>query len=295
MKEMTGPELLALLRSRKGSLRASREEGRREFSRLYHEFDSGQPLRLEPVQAGGVPGLWIAAPEARQDRAVLFFHGGGFMNGSADDHGELCGHLSRLTRARVLSLNYRLAPENPFPAAVEDGHAAYAWLIRQGLGPDNVALAGISAGGTLALATMLKAKQTGLPLPAAGLLMSPAPNMRFPGASIKANAATDWLTPDRLGAIQKLYLAGHDPDDPLASPVRGDLRGLPPLLVQAGEAELLVDDVLALATALRQAKARARLSVWPGMFHSWQIYSLVLAPGREALREAGKFLAGHLA
>jgi acetyl esterase/lipase len=226
---------------------------------------------------------------------VLFFHGGGFMNGSADDHGDLCGHLSRLAKARILSLNYRLAPENPFPAAVEDCHAAYAWLIRQGLAPANLALAGISAGGTLALTTLLKAKQAGLPLPAAGLLMSPAPDMRFSGASITANAATDWLTPDRLAAIQKLYLAGHDPDDPLASPVRGDLPGLPPLLVQAGEAELLVDDILALGAALKRAGVQAEVSLWPGMCHSWQIYSRVLAPGREALKQAGDFLAEHLA
>jgi len=306
MEGVNAAELLDCLKERNLLRGLSLAELRQALAVLYHGFDAEPGLKIKPTDAGEPPGLWIESgpvlPDRpdRPDRAVrpgrlvLFFHGGGFTVGSALDHTGLCGRLSLASQSRVLSTEYRLGPEHPFPAAVEDCYAAYRWLLSQGQPAGRTALAGISAGATLVLTTLLLAKREGLALPAAAACMSPVTDMRFPGASATGNAAHDWIIPERLAAIRQVYLGGHDPDDPLASPVRAGLGGLPPLILQVGQGELLLDDNKILAARLVEAGGEVDFQIWPGMFHCWQIFAPVLAEGGQALAAIGFFLDRRL-
>jgi acetyl esterase/lipase len=297
MEGVSAAELLDCLKKRNLLRGLSLAELRQVLAALYHGFDAEPGPQIKPTAAPEPPGIWIEAgpvQPVRPGRLVLFFHGGGFTVGSARDHASLCGRLSRAAQSRILSSEYRLPPEHPFPVAVLDCYAAYRWLLSQGQPAGRTALAGISAGATLVLTTLILAKREGLALPAAAACMSPATDMRFPGASITGNAAGDWIIPERLAAIRQVYLGGHDPDDPLASPVRADLRGLPPLILQTGEGELLLDDNKTFAARLAEAGGEVDFQVWPGMFHCWQIFASVLAGGDEALDATGAFLDARL-
>ena len=190
---------------------------------------------VKPSKVGGVPCEVISGMEDENQRTILYLHGGGYCTCSARTHRFIVAILCRAARARAIILDYRLAPEHPFPAAVEDCLAAYCHLLGEGYAPERVVPVGISAGGTLVLSTLLAAQELGLPMPAAAVLLSPAVDMLFLGESVLLNRETDWLAPERFRAMQEDYLAGHDPGDPLASPLYADLSGLPPLLVQAGQ------------------------------------------------------------
>lgn len=267
---------------------------RREFSDFYRECQAGagEPPFLEKVAIdnGTLHGYWIPVPESRPDRTVLFFHGGGFSLGSTADHLGLIVRIARAARARVFSVDYRLAPEHPFPAAVRDAVAAYRWLIARGHPPHRIVPAGISAGGTLALSLLLSARDAHLPLPPAAVCMSPATDLSFPGGSVTRNRDTDWVTPERLASIRATYLAGHDASDPLASPVRADLTGLPRLLVQAAMHELLFDDIVTFVGRARWAGVPVRFEVWQEMFHCWQVFADAVPEGQEAIDRAGAFV-----
>jgi epsilon-lactone hydrolase len=294
MHDVDAADLLEHLKKRNLLCGMSLPEMRQAVAGLYHGFDAAPGPKITPAGDGCPNGLWIEAGTAKPGRVILFFHGGGFTVGSAHDHAGLCGRLAEAAGSRVLSIEYRLAPEHPFPAAVEDCFQAYRWLLDQGQPPGRAALAGISAGATLVLACQLLAKREGLPLPAAAACMSPAPDMRFPGPSASSYAAGDWIIPERLAAIRQVYLAGHAPDDPLASPVRGDLAGLSPLILQVGEGEILFDDNKTLAAMLKQAGCEVVFETFPGMFHCWQIFASVLPAGRLALERIGAFLDARL-
>ncbi|MEW5736572.1 MAG: alpha/beta hydrolase [Thermodesulfobacteriota bacterium] len=265
------------------------------FSRFYRERVRTPAPDCEKISANGVPGLLIRAPLTDGNKTVLFFHGGGFTIGSAEDHADLCLRLSAAAHAPVLSINYRLAPEHPFPAAAEDCLAAYRFALARAGAPGNLALAGISAGGTLVLATLVQARGLDLPLPPAAVCMSPATDLRFPGSSVINNRKTDWVTQARLDSLRAAYLAGGDPAQPLASPAFADLAGLCPLLVQSGTGELLLSDIEAFVERARSQGVAVRYEPWPYLFHCFQIFSKLLPQSLAAVESAGAFLRAALA
>jgi monoterpene epsilon-lactone hydrolase len=253
-------------------------------------------IKSEPVEAGGVPAEWVSAQNAAKDRVIIYVHGGGYVMGSVNTHRDLMGRLSRAAQARVLGLNYRLAPEHPCPAPVEDTKAAYKWLLAQDIKPSRIAIAGDSAGGGLVVAALAALRDAGQPLPAAGVCLSPWTDMENTGASMTTRAQADPIVQkEMVGAIAEMYLGGQNPRNPLASPLYADLKGLPPLLIQVGDCETLLDDSTRLAERAKAAGVEVKLEVWPEMIHVWQLFGAVMPEAREAIEEIGKFVREHTA
>jgi len=248
---------------------------------------------LEPVEAAGVPAEWIVAPGAARDRAILYLHGGGYAIGSIATHRGVVSRLSAASGAAGLALDYRLAPEHPFPAAVEDALAAYRWLLAQGIAPGRIAIAGDSAGGGLTVAALVALRDAGDPLPACAVTFSPWADLALEGASMDARDALDPMV-HRPGLQQMAdwYLAGQDPRHPLASPIHADLAGLPPLLVQVGTAETLYDDAVRLAVRAIEAGTAVTFEPWADLFHVFQLFAM-LPEAQEAVRQAGAFIARY--
>lgn len=246
--------------------------------------------RTEAVTVGGVPGEWVTTPGVATDRALLYLHGGSYTAGSPRTHRALVARLARTSGARGLTLDYRLAPEHRFPAAVEDATAAYRWLLASGIRPEHVVVAGDSAGGGLALALALALREAGDPLPAGVACISPWTDLAGTGESVVTRAKVDpMLSPAEMGPGARRYLGDVDPRTPLASPLYADLRGLPPLLVQVGDAEILLDDSTRLAERARAAGVEARLRVWPGMWHVWHAFAPFVPEASRAIDELGAF------
>jgi monoterpene epsilon-lactone hydrolase len=253
-----------------------------------------QPWPVERLDAGGVVAEWIAAADARCDRVVLYLHGGGFRMGSIDSHRDLMQRLSSAAGARVLGINYRLGPEHTFAAPVEDAFSTYRWLLDRGVRSGQIAFAGDSAGGGLALACMFAARSAGLPLPCAAYLMSPWTDLAATGATYFSRADLDPLHQRAIILnMAKAYLGpSGDPRDPLASPLFGDFRGLPPMLIQCGDHETILDDSVRLAERARAAAVSVELEVYPSMFHVFQAFG-ELSAAQRALTGAGSFLHRH--
>ncbi|MHC2257217.1 monoterpene epsilon-lactone hydrolase [Bradyrhizobium embrapense] len=253
------------------------------------------PVMCQPVSAGGVDGEWLVPSGAPHDKAILYFHGGGFRIGSVASHRDLAARIADASGCRVLSINYRLAPEHRFPAALDDVLAAYHYLRRQGLRPADIVFAGDSAGGNLVLATMLAARDRRLPLPAAGALMSPWTDLTASGASYESRAEADPIHQRAMIlALARNYLGKDgDPRNPLASPLYADLTRLPPLLVQVGDRETVRDDSVDLAARARAAGCEVELQVWDGMIHVFQMFPEI-PHAREAIASLAAFLRSHL-
>jgi epsilon-lactone hydrolase len=250
----------------------------------------------EPVDAGGVPAVWCRTPGAALARVILYLHGGGYVQGSSRSHGAFAAHLAQAAGGAALALDYRLAPEHPFPAAVEDAVAAYRWLLDQGVEPSRLVIAGDSAGGGLTLATALALKARGLPLPAALYAISPWADLTQGGdAYAEVGARDPMITKAGLDEMARQYLNGASAQDPLASPCFGDLRGLPPLYIQCGADEQLLSDSLRLAERAAFAEVEVRLEVWPEMIHVWPVFHQYLAAGRRAIADAGAWIAAKTA
>lgn len=260
-------------------------------------FSNSKPsvgAKTEKVDAGGVKAEWITAPGAATDRAILYFHGGGYVLGSIHSHRDMCERLSRAAQARVLALDYRLAPEHPFPAAVEDARAAYRWLLKQGLSPKRIALAGDSAGGGLTFATLLALKQHGDPLPACAAPLSPWVDLEALGDSMTTKDAEDPMVHKHLvEQMAKTYVPSGDLRNPLCAPLYGDLSGLPPLLIQVGSRETLLDDAVRMADKAKKAGVAVELDVWQGQIHVWQIFASRLDEGEQAIQKIGAFVRRH--
>lgn len=252
-------------------------------------------VTFAPVEAGDRPAEWVAAPGARYDRALLYLHGGGYCVGSINTHRHLAADLSRAAGLRVLLLDYRLAPEHPFPAAVDDAVAAYRFLLEAGLDRRHLAIAGDSAGGGLTAATLLALRDGDLPLPAAAALLSPWLDLTQSGESMEGRAAADPMV--QRAALQRMadaYLNGADAEAPLASPLFADLRHLPPLLIHVGTAETLLDDSRRFAERATAAGVDVKLEVWDDMVHVWHAFAFILPEAREANARIGDFLRRHL-
>ncbi|HEY0815670.1 MAG TPA: alpha/beta hydrolase [Pseudonocardia sp.] len=244
---------------------------------------------------GGRPALALDVAGVRTGPVLLYLHGGGYVVGSARTGARLAVELARRAGVRAVSLDYRLAPEHPFPAAVEDGLAAYRELLDTGLRPGEIVVAGDSAGGALAVATMLAARDSGLPQPAAAAVLSPWVDLGLSGPSMRTKDGVDPLfTRDRIAVYAQQYLGDRDREIPLASPLSADLRGLPPLLVQVGANEVLLDDAVRLAGRAGAVDVAVTLEVWPGVPHVFQNFTGLLDDADAALDRAGRFLAQHL-
>lgn len=267
------------------------EESRAGYEQMMAEFPIPSDISLQPVDAGGVPSEWVVAPNADPDRVILYFHGGGYVIGSINTHREMCARLSRAAKARVLVIDYRLAPEHPFPAPVEDAVASYKWLLSNGVEPANMALGGDSAGGGLTVATLVALRDEGQPLPAAGVCLSPWVDLEGIGDSMTTKADVDpMVQKDGLGEMANLYLNGADPRSPLAAPLYADLTGLPPLLVQVGTAETLLDDSTRLAAKAEAAGVEVVLEPWEDMIHVWQSFAAMLPEGQQAIDRVGEYI-----
>lgn len=250
---------------------------------------------FSPVAIGDVPAEWSLAPGSDETRVLLYFHGGGYCSGSIASHRAMVGGVGKLAGIRTLAVAYRLAPEHPYPAALEDALAAWRFLREAGYPPQAIAIGGDSAGGNLTLATLLRLRAQGEPLPAAAWLVSPWLDLEMTGATLDTKAAVDPLiSRDYLAGLADAFLAGHDPADPGVSPLRADLAGLPPTLIQVGSSETLLDDAVRMAGALGAAEVPCVLEIWPRMIHAWMLWSARLADGRAASARAGTWLRAAL-
>jgi acetyl esterase/lipase len=261
---------------------------------------AAQPLppgvTVTAAALGGVPTAEITTGRTGPRHVVLYFHGGVYVLGDAFQAASLASQVGRRTRATVISVGYRLAPEHPYPAAVDDALAAYQALLRGGTDPSDIAFAGESAGGGLAVATLVNARDHGLPLPAAAYLMSPYADLTLAGATMDTKREADVLmSRDNLQARVSDYTAGHDPALALISPVFADLSGLPPLIIQAGTHEVLLDDAVRLARQAAVADVAVTLDITPGVPHVFQSFYPILDEAAAALDRAGQLLSAHLA
>ena len=271
-------------------------ERRKRLDALGSQYGLPADIAAEPVTANGVRAEWTIAPGADASRVLLYLHGGGYVSGSLASHRHMVAEAGRQAGMRTLALDYRLAPEDPFPAAVEDAVAGYRFLLDQGVAPARIAVGGDSAGGGLTVALLVSLRDEGLPLPACAWVVSPWVDLEGLGESMTALAAADpMVQKPYLDEIARAYLNGADPRTPLAAPLHADLRGLPPLLIQVGAAETLLDDSARLAQRAGAADVRVTLEVWPEMIHVWHLFHPQLAAGRKALASAGRFLREGLA
>jgi epsilon-lactone hydrolase len=271
-----------------------------EQRRLLRELLSAQPLPGEvtvtAAELGGVPTAEITVAGIEPRHVVLYFHGGVYVMGDAALAAELASQIGRRTDAKVISVDYRLAPEHPYPAAVDDALAAYQALLDDGTDPSDIVFAGESAGGGLAIATLVNARDHRLPLPAAAFAMSPYADLTLAGTSMDAKGALDPLL-SRVALEARIpdYAAGADAAHGLISPIFADLSGLPPLIIQGGSHEVLLDDAVRLARQAATADVEVTLEITPGVPHVFQAYHAFLDEATAALDRAGRFLSAHLA
>jgi monoterpene epsilon-lactone hydrolase len=269
---------------------------RAAFGELMAQVPVPPDVQQKPVEIGGVAGVEVTTQSNEAEKVILYFHGGVYVIGSAASSVPLVGDLVRRTGAKAITLEYRLAPEHPYPAAVEDARAAYEGLLAQGTAPAQVALAGESAGGGLAVATLLALREAGVPLPSCGYLMSPYADLTLSGESLAEKREVDpLLTPDGLRARVPDYVGEADASDPRISPIFGDLKGLPPLLIQVGSHEILLSDALRLAARAAICDIPVTLEVTPGVPHVFQAYAGLLDEAATALDRASEFLKTQLA
>jgi epsilon-lactone hydrolase len=267
------------------------EAVRTGFEQMAALFPVPADVKCEPVTVGTMKAEWVTAPGAAADRVILHLHGGGYVIGSINTHRALAAGLSRAAKARVLLIGYRLAPEHPHPAAVEDATAAYRWLLAQGLSPKRIAIAGDSAGGGLTIATLVALRDAGEKLPAAGVCLSPWVDLEGIGDSMTTKAELDpMVKKDGLVQLATLYLGGKHPRTPLAAPLYADLSGLPPLLILVGTWETLLDDASRIAERARKAGVEVTYEPAEGMIHVWQLFASMLEEGQQSIERIGEYV-----
>jgi acetyl esterase/lipase len=285
--------LVGLLRSRPLPQTPEISEARVRFEKMADFLGGAPDAKCEKVDAGGVPAEWVAAPGFDPERAVLYLHGGGYAIGSINTHRRLAYDISAACGARMLVIDYRLAPEHPFPAAVEDAAKAWRWLLSQGFDTRRLAIAGDSAGGGLTMATLVNLRDQNLGLPACAVAISPWVDLEGVGGSITARSAQDpMVQKDGLLWMADMYLKGKDARTPLAAPLHADLKGLPPVLIQVGTAETLLDDATRLAEKLHATGGEVKLAIWPNMLHVFPLFAPILSEGREGCVEIGTYIRG---
>jgi acetyl esterase/lipase len=262
-------------------------------------FPATEAATVTPVDANGVPGEWVVVPESDSNRRLLYVHGGGYVIGSALTHRRLCEDIARAGGCAVLNLDYRLAPEHPFPAAVDDAIEGLKFI--QGNGPDGEGaadatfVAGDSAGGGLTIATLLTAREQGVDQPNAAVGISAWTDLAITGETIQTRAGVDPLITDEslVSGMAQTYLGDADAEDPLASPLYADYAGLPPLLLQVGDHEVLLSDTTRVTEKARAAGVDVTEEVWDEMFHVWHQFAPMLPEGQQAIERIGEFINQH--
>ena len=248
-------------------------------------------ISLEKTYIDEIDVEWLVHESASDEKAIIYLHGGGYVSGLLPSYYLLCSSISEVTGARVLIPDYRLAPETPFPAALDDCATAYRWLLKQGISAQNIVVAGDSAGGNLTITLLMKLGESGDPIPAAAACLSPVTDLTKDHAH--PGYKDPLLPPRALRFYTKSYVGDNDPHDPLVSPVFGNLRGLPPLLVHAGEDEILRDDAVRIEELAKAAEVDVRLEIYPRMWHVWQLY-LALPQAIQSLDDIAQFLRSHI-
>jgi acetyl esterase/lipase len=304
-------------RTARGPLRPSWDEGFETWATVLHHYATrstflplsvqrraasavvprakARDMTYEDVDAGGVRAEWFRGPECDDSRVILYLHGGGYSIGSIDSHREPVSLMCKAAGVRGLVIDYRLAPEHPFPSQLEDAVAAYRWLLESGIDASRVVVAGESAGGALALSMLVALRDARVPLPAAAICVSPWVDLEMRGESITANARYDYLSRDVLREYVTRFVARHDVRNPLAAPIHADLRGLPPLLVLAGGAEVLLDDARGIAARARGAGVAVTLTIEPDMIHAWPLFGRSFDRSQASLKTMAEFAMLHLA
>jgi epsilon-lactone hydrolase len=284
---------LRVMQNRRYSSSIQQERAKIE-ARVAH-LPKKRGVKYESVNVDGLTAEWVMAPGASAERVMLYLHGGAYIVGSVNTHRTLAVDLSRVTGARILVVEYRLAPEHTFPAAVDDVLIAYRWLLSQGVSPKRLVVAGDSSGGGLTIALLVAVRDAGEPMPAAAVCLSPFVDLAATGASMKTKVKADvMLQADLFEPVIRAYLGEADPCTPLASPLYADLHALPPLLIQVGTDELLLDDATRIAARARAAGVEVKLEVWDGMFHSWQAWGNMFPEASQARARIGEFVHAHL-
>ena len=266
-------------------------ERRAQYERAEKVFPTPPDVKVERVNVPAAPAEWLRPPSAVPGRVVLYLHGGGYVIGSPRSHRHLAAAIAGAAGASALLLDYRLAPEHPFPAAVEDATAAYRWLLDQATAPEHIVIAGDSAGGGLTVATVLALREARVPLPAGGVSISPWVDLTCSGASYATKAAADPIV--RRAGVEEMaraYLGATPPRTPLASPLFADLRGLPPLLIHVGSDEVLLDDAVQLAERAKAAGVDATLEIYDRMIHVWHWFLPMLDEAQTAVEAIGRFV-----
>ena len=294
MKSKELEKVLELMNSRPVAKNLTFQEWRTETEAV-PGFPLAEDVKCEKVDAAGVPAEWITTSDSADSQVILYLHGGGYVVGSIYTHREMASRLSRAAKAKAILIDYRLAPENPFPAAVEDATAVYRWLLSIGVKPARIVIAGDSAGGGLAVATMVSIRDAGEKLPAAAVCISPWVDLACSSESIVKNTQNDeMLTLEHLLNSAKAYLRETDPRMPLASPVYADLSMLPPILIQVGTAEELLDDAKRLSECAKAYGVDVTLETWDDMFHVWHSFAAMLPEGQQAIERIGTFVRKHM-
>lgn len=246
---------------------------------------------IKEVKMGSVPGTLVAPVHSDSKRVMFYLHGGGYFSGSPAGYHGIAGQFAKRLQANVFMPDYRLAPEHPYPTPINDAFEAYRWLLEQGHDPGSIVFSGDSAGGAMVVSLMVAARNAGLPMPAGGVAISPWANLEHTGASMRNRDGIDPIvSKEALDLIARRFLNGALANNPEASPVFADVRGLPPILVQIGENEVMLSDAIRLATHLAENRVRTSLEVWPNMFHVWPIFADILPEGEQALVSAVRFL-----
>jgi len=252
--------------------------------------------QVSRLDLDGVPAVHVATPRSLGNRHLLYLHGGGHISGTPGLYRDFTWRLADATAARVTILDHRLAPEHPFPAALDDAVTAYRRLLSDGADPRRMAIAGESSGGGLTLSTLLRLRDEGLPLPAAAAVLSPWTDLALTGPSLQTNAKADpMISSSHATRLVAKYLAGADPRTPYASPLYGDPTNLPPILIQVGSDEVLLDDSVRMAERLRAAGCQVEIEIWPRMPHAWQLWARVIPEAGAAIARIGEFIESNCA
>lgn len=289
MPSIEHEQVVAMMTGGLGLEELSVDEQRAVMEASADMFPAESDVLVSEIDAGGVPADWITVDASEADRVVLYFHGGGYVMGSRNTHRGLAARIAQAARARVLLPDYRLAPEHPFPAAVEDATTCWRWLVSEGHAPDHMAIAGDSAGGGLALATLLALKATGNPLPACAVGLSPWTDLEAKGPTAEPGTVDDpMLTPEGLRSSGRQYAAA-DLLNPLAAPLHGDLKNLPPLLLQVGTREILLSDSTRFAEKAQAAGVEVTLEIEDGLIHVWHMFPDV-PEAQRAIERIGVFI-----
>lgn len=267
------------------------EKDRRNLESLARLFKPLAPVQFTPLVVKDMPAEWITPPGVSTERVILYIHGGSFNAGSVASHRSLAANLALACKARALLIDYRLAPEHPFPSAVQDTLEAYEWLLGNNIPAEHIAFMGDSAGGTLALALLVQLRDQGKPLPALAVCLSPATDLTMSGDSWTHKLKKDiMLDPRNIRTSIEIYLRGADPRSPLASLLYANLHGFPPLLIQVGSDEVLLSDCTRFANLAKEAGVPVTLEVWDGMQHVWQFAASFMPEGRRAITRIGDFV-----